>query len=571
MTRSLSAAAAVLLVGLALTPTARSTGPALTQQGAKLQGAEAIGKAEAGLSVALSADGNTALVGAPGDNGFKGAAFVFTRAGGTWSQQGPKLLGGGGEGNSRFGTSVALSADGNTALIGGIGDAGGDGAVWAFTRSGSTWSQQGTKLTAAGEAEGGELGTSASLSADGNTALVGSYRGTGSGASWVFVRSEGSWTQQAGPLIGGGELGKGVALSADGDTALIGAPLFASEKGSANVYTRSGASWGKQGSSFSVYCTASCGGSEGTGAVGAAELGSGVALSADGDTALIGGRTDASSEGAAWVFVRSGEAWSQQGTKLAVAERPDGELGESVALSADGNTALLGAFADRGKQGSAFVFARAAGAWSQREELTGSEGLGQSLFGASVALSAEATTALVGGPGDGAEVGAAWVFTSGAGTGAPGPIPGPGGGKGTGGSVPPLLSNVSQSSSVWREGRRRATLSRARRPVGTVISFTLNEPASVTLAFGRSTLGRIVAHRCVASTRSSSRHKRCARKLAEGSLTLAGRTGRNKLAFDGVVSPGKKLSLGRHTVTIVAKNAAGQRSSAHALTFTIVR
>ena len=71
------------------------------------------------MSVALSADGNTALVGGWKDNSTKGAAWVFTRSGGAWSQQGPKLTGGGEAGEGGFGTSVALSADGNTALIGG--------------------------------------------------------------------------------------------------------------------------------------------------------------------------------------------------------------------------------------------------------------------------------------------------------------------------------------------------------------------------------------------------------------------------------------------------------------------
>ena len=95
------------------------------------------------MLVSLSADGNTALVGGWKDDSTKGAAWVFTRSGGVWSQQGPKLTGGGESGEAGFGTSVALSADGNTALIGGPGDNGRQGAAWVFTRSGSTWTQQG--------------------------------------------------------------------------------------------------------------------------------------------------------------------------------------------------------------------------------------------------------------------------------------------------------------------------------------------------------------------------------------------------------------------------------------------
>jgi hypothetical protein len=90
------------------------------------------------LSVALSSDGNTALIGGTQDNedsntGFApGAAWVFTRSGSTWSQQGGKLTGGGETGGGFFGSSVALSSDGNTALIGGSADDRNVGAAWEF-------------------------------------------------------------------------------------------------------------------------------------------------------------------------------------------------------------------------------------------------------------------------------------------------------------------------------------------------------------------------------------------------------------------------------------------------------
>ena len=110
-----------------------------------------IGEGEFGSSVALSADGNTALIGGPGDNKDVGAAWVFTRSGSTWTQQGEKLTGSGESGEGEFGSSVALSADGNTALIGGPATTPNVGAAWVFTRSGSTWTQQGEKLTGSGE------------------------------------------------------------------------------------------------------------------------------------------------------------------------------------------------------------------------------------------------------------------------------------------------------------------------------------------------------------------------------------------------------------------------------------
>ena len=115
-------------------PATRSRSTRLIQQGSKLteNGAPPF----FGASVALSADGNTALIGGDLDNGNVGAAWVFTRSAGVWTQQGAKLTGSGETGAGWFGSSVALSADGNTALIGGFRDNGNVGAAWVFTRSG---------------------------------------------------------------------------------------------------------------------------------------------------------------------------------------------------------------------------------------------------------------------------------------------------------------------------------------------------------------------------------------------------------------------------------------------------
>ncbi len=101
------------------------------------------------MSVALSSDGNTAIVGGWSDNGKTGAAWVFTRSGGVWTQQGKKLVGTGAAGNARQGMSVALSADGNTATVGGWSDNSKIGAAWVFTRNGGgVWTQQGKNSSA---------------------------------------------------------------------------------------------------------------------------------------------------------------------------------------------------------------------------------------------------------------------------------------------------------------------------------------------------------------------------------------------------------------------------------------
>jgi hypothetical protein len=102
-----------------------------SQQGPKLVGTGAVGAAEQGSAVALSATGNTAIVGGFELSTTVGAAWVYTRSSGAWSQQGSKLVANGVLGSYlRQGNSVALSADGNTAIVGGPGDAGG---AWVYS------------------------------------------------------------------------------------------------------------------------------------------------------------------------------------------------------------------------------------------------------------------------------------------------------------------------------------------------------------------------------------------------------------------------------------------------------
>jgi hypothetical protein len=380
------------------------------QQGPKLTGSEELGPGKLGGSVALSADGNTALIGGSEDNGGAGAAWVFTRSGTTWTQQGPKLTGGEAVGKAHFGFGVALAADGNTALIGGGGDNLEKGAVWVFTRSEGAWTQQGPKLVGGSEEKGkGHLGFRVALSADGNTALAGAPGdNANAGAAWVFVQTGGTWEQQGPKLTGAGESGNGefgigVALAADGNTALIGGAGDNEEVGAAWAYVRSGTTWEAQGSKLT-----------GGGESGKGHFGFNVTLSEDGNTALIGGGSDNEEFGAAWAFVRTGTTWEQQGAKLTGGgETGKGHFGVSVRLSADGNTALIGGVTDSNEVGAAWVFTRAGTSWTQQgTKLTGSGESGKALFGNSVALSADASTAVIGGPKDNLEMGAAWVFSS---------------------------------------------------------------------------------------------------------------------------------------------------------------
>ena len=376
------------------------------------------------MSVALSADGNTAIVGGPGANnadrdrpasiGPAGAAWVFTRSGGVWRQQ-AKLVGATSEyggGLWSQGASVGVSADGNTAIVGGPSDNRTTGAAWVFARSGDAWTQQGSKLVGSGAGKPplppGQ-GMSVAVSADGTTAIVG---GWGTEAAWVFARSGSVWAQQGKKLIGTGAVGNArqgtsVALSADGNTAIVGGGSDNGKTGAAWVFTRSGGVWTQQGKKL-----------VGSDSVGSARQGTSVALSADGNTAIVGGPGDnpwdrsvpfgLGAAGAAWMFTRSGGVWTQQ-NKL-VGTGAVARLGTSIALTADGNVAIVGGFAEDG--GVALVFTRAGGQWTQDKRLAGTGAVGKSA--PSLALSADGSVVILGSSNDNGGVGAAWIFTRGA-------------------------------------------------------------------------------------------------------------------------------------------------------------
>lgn len=383
-----------------------------TQQGNKLVGTGSSVTKE-GNSVSISADGNTAVVGGPGYGTNNGAIWVYTRSGGTWTQQGAVLVGTGATGGAYQGSAVSISADGNTILLGGYYDNSGQGAVWVFTRTGGIWTQQGSKLVGTGAIGAAYQGGSVSLSADGNTAIVGGdMDNSDTGAAWVFTRSAGIWTQQGSKLVGIGAVGRSwqgcsASISADGNTAIMGGYQDNGDVGAVWVFTRSGGTWTQQGSKL-----------VGTGYINGADgvlQGYSVSLSADGNTVIIGAPADNSDAGAAWIFKRSGGIWTQQGNKL-VGTGASGTSyqGTSVSISADGNTAIIGGYRDNSPVGAAWVFTRSGGTWIQQgSKLVGAGSVGAAYQGWSVALSANGSTAIVGGPDDNSYIGAAWVFNTG--------------------------------------------------------------------------------------------------------------------------------------------------------------
>jgi hypothetical protein len=319
---------------------------------AKLLGTGTKGSSQQGHSVAISADGSTVLVGAIADDSFRGAAWVFLRVQDQWVQQG-KLVPADAAGASLFGTAVALSATGNTAMIGGMHDDANKGAAWIFERRDGVWAQQGPKLTGSGSVGLPVYqGASVALSADGNTALTGGWEdNAGVGAAWVFVRTDSTWSQQGNKLTGSDAAGKpsqgySVDLSADGNIAVVGAHNDNGGQGGAFIYKRTNSSWQQLGSKIS-----------GTGSNGPSIQGRSVSISEDGSIIVVSGETDSFSVGAAWVFQNSGAGWQQLGSKLVGTGHVGfSNQGRSSAVSGDGSTIIVGGYQDSSLTGAAWIY-----------------------------------------------------------------------------------------------------------------------------------------------------------------------------------------------------------------------
>jgi hypothetical protein len=344
------------------------------------------------------------------------------------------------ESEDGFGTSVAVS--GNTVVIGapleasnatGVNGNGvnnyapGSGAAYVFVRDGETWSQQ-AYLKASNTGAGDGFGWSVAIS--GNTIVVGAYQedsnatsinGSGSnnsasaaGAAYVFTRSGTTWTQQAylkAANAGAGDLfGSVVALT--GDTAVIGANREASQatgingdsannaayaSGAAYVFVRSGTTWTQQ-----AYVKASD-------TAAGAEFGSSLGIS--GESMVVGSPLAVGGAGAAYVFIRSGAAWSQQARLQASNSAASSWFGQAVAIS--GETVAAGAPGEAGNAtgvngnqistsaqdaGAAYAFTRNGATWTQQAYLKASNTGASDGFGRAIAL--EGSALIVGAPGE---------------------------------------------------------------------------------------------------------------------------------------------------------------------------
>lgn len=355
------------------------------------------GEANSFFGFSVATTGETAVVGAHGDNANgaeSGAIYVFGQSIDGWRQQ-TKLAASDAQPGDQFGGSVAISGD--TILIGARGDdeqGDSSGAVYVFVKTPSGWVQQ-TKLTASDGSSGAEFGRSVAIA--GNTAIVGAARddskGEDSGSAYLFTRSGTQWRQQSKLVASDAAAGDvfGISVAIDGNTALVGADLDddgGENTGSVYVYVNSDGEWHEQAkltaadaSDVDIF---------------------GVRVAISGETALIAARRDdddvkGPDTGSAYVFVRSGTTWTQQAKLTADDAEPRDLLGFAVAL--EGDLAIItAAMEDESglNAGAAYVFAGSGSTWTQQQKLFSDDAADNDVLGASVALSN--AVAVVGAP-----------------------------------------------------------------------------------------------------------------------------------------------------------------------------
>ena len=366
-------------------------------------------------SVAVS--GATIAAGAPyatvNGNQYQGAVYVFTRAGGTWTQA-AKLTASDGAANNYLGYSVAVS--GSTIAAGAPGaGAGADGnteqdAVYVFTRAGGTWTQA-AKLTDG--AAGDNLGFSVAVS--GTTIAAGAPGpyvddGAGQGAVYVFTQPASGWADetQAAELTasdGAGRNALGYSVAVSGTTIAAGAWYMGENAdygyGAVYVFTQPASGWTDETQAAEL--TASDG-AYGDG-LGSSVAVSGATIAAGAPQATVNGNLE---QGAVYVFTRVGGTWTQAAQLTASDGAAYNYLGSSVAVS--GTTIAAGApgatVNGNFYQGAVYVFTKPAGGWAdetQAAELTASDGADGDGLGYSVAVSGSTIAA--------ADQGVVYLFT----------------------------------------------------------------------------------------------------------------------------------------------------------------
>jgi hypothetical protein len=277
--------------------------------------------ATAEMAYGIGVDGTTVLIGAPGENGVAGAAYIVdcsTLPCGTPLRIAPAEL----VAADAFGTALGIS--GNTLVVSAAGAV--PGSAYVFVGDGIGWSQQ-AKLMPSCLSSGERFGQAVSLSGDRVAIGAGRIGVNGMGAVYVFVRNGTVWAQEAKltPSDGAAFDAFGTSVVLDVDTILVGAPMNAASAGSyANgavyAYVRGAGGWTEQAKLTAAGANGDL-------------FGYSVALA--GDRAVIGAPYAANAQGQAYLFMRSGPTWSQQAIVTTANGAVGDEFGWSVALGDD--------------------------------------------------------------------------------------------------------------------------------------------------------------------------------------------------------------------------------------------
>lgn len=377
-----------------------------------------------GYPVAVSGDGSTVMVGSDAYPGLApqqpGTVYVFVRDGAGWTQQ-AILTTSDAVANDYFGYAISLSSDGNTALIGSE-----NNAAYIFMRSGEIWTQQ-ARITPNGTMPDTKFGYSVSLSTDGNTALIlnaPDLQGVQNVAAvYVFTREVTLWTQQA--ALTPGEMGldehfaNAISLSGDGNSAAVTSFSHSPSPSTygVHVFVRTDTVWTYQTTLTVNYIDPD---NTYIRAISLDETGSTLVIGSEWQTV---GQTQ--SQGAAYVFRRDGDDWTQQAALISGESEIRQYFGSSVSISSDGDTILIGAYGDSeliGEPwdppmqniGAAYVFTRSGTNWTLHRKLTSFYPHYTAIFGVAVGLSDDGRIGAIGSPFDYIETGingAVWVFT----------------------------------------------------------------------------------------------------------------------------------------------------------------
>ena len=246
--------------------------------------------------------------------------------------------------SDRFGYSVSISASGDTIVVGAYQANSATGYAKVYKNISNTWTLQGAKIT--GEAGYDHFGGSVAINSTGDTIVVGAYRANSYvGYVKVYKNISGTWTQQGAKITGevtGDYFGNSVAINSAGDTIVVGAPYGNSGTGYAKVYKNISGTWTLQGTKL----------------IGEAindSFGGSVAINSTGDTIVVGTYYANTYTGYVKVYKNISGTWTLQGAKI-TGEAGNDYFGYSVAINSTGDTIVVGAIGANNSTGYVKVY-----------------------------------------------------------------------------------------------------------------------------------------------------------------------------------------------------------------------